>query len=133
MPGAFKFELVSPERLVVSGDVEQVLVPGAEGDMTVLAKHAPVLTTLRPGLLEIGFPGGKSQRFFIRGGFAEVNPAGLIVLAETAIDLDELKAEQLAQAIQDAEEDVADLADDAKDRAQTKLDHLRQVRATVNL
>jgi F-type H+-transporting ATPase subunit epsilon len=133
MPDAFKFELVSPERLVVSGDVEQVLVPGAEGDMTVLAKHAPVLTTLRPGLLEIGFPGGKSQRFFIRGGFAEVNPAGLIVLAETAIDLDELKAEQLAQAIQDAEEDVADLADDAKDRAQTKLDHLRQVRATVNL
>jgi F-type H+-transporting ATPase subunit epsilon len=133
MPDAFKFELVSPERLVVSGDVEQVLVPGAEGDMTVLAKHAPVLTTLRPGLLEIGFPGGKSQRFFIRGGFAEVNPAGLIVLAETAIDLDELKAEQLAQAIQDAEEDVADLADEAKDRAQTKLDHLRQVRATVNL
>jgi F-type H+-transporting ATPase subunit epsilon len=133
MADPFKFELVSPERLLVSGDVEQVLVPGAEGELTVFAKHAPVLTTLRPGLLDIGFPGGKNQRFFIRGGFAEVNPAGLTVLAETAIDLEELKAEQLAQAIKDAEEDVADLTDDAKDRAQTKLDHLRQVQAALNL
>lgn len=133
MPDPFKFELVSPERLLVSDEVEQVLVPGAEGDMTVLAHHAPVLTTLRPGLLDIGFPGGRSQRFFIRGGFAEVNPAGLTVLAETAIDLDELKAEQLAQAIKDAEEDVADLTDDARDRAQTKLEHLRQVQAILQL
>jgi F-type H+-transporting ATPase subunit epsilon len=133
MSDAFKFELVSPERLLVSGNVEQVLVPGAEGDMTMLAKHTPVLTTLRPGLLDIGFPGGKEQRFFIRGGFAEVNPAGLTVLAETAIDLDELKADQLAQAIKDAEEDVADLSDDARDRAQTKLEHLRQVQAALNL
>ena len=133
MPDPFKFELVSPERLLVSDEVEQVLVPGAEGDMTVLAYHAPVLTTLRPGLLDIGFPGGKSQRFFIRGGFAEVNPAGLTVLAETAIDLDELKAEQLVQAIKDAEEDVADLTDDARDRAQTKLEHLSQVQATLHL
>jgi F-type H+-transporting ATPase subunit epsilon len=133
MSEPFKFELVSPERLLVSDDVEQVLVPGAEGDMTVLAHHAPVLTTLRPGLLDIGFPGGQNQRFFIRGGFAEVNPAGLTVLAEIAIDLDELKADQLAQAIKDAEEDVTDLSDDARDRAQTKLDHLRQVQATLDL
>ena len=62
MPDAFKFELVSPERLLVSGEVEQVLVPGAEGDMTVLAHHAPLLTTLRPGLLDIGLPGGEHQR-----------------------------------------------------------------------
>jgi F-type H+-transporting ATPase subunit epsilon len=133
MPDSFKFELVSPEKLLVSANVEQVLVPGAEGDMTVLAHHAPVLSTLRPGLVEIGYSGGKSQHFFVRGGFAEVNPAGLTVLAETAIDLDELKADQLAQAIQDAEEDVADAVDDARDRAQTKLDHLRQVQATLNL
>lgn len=133
MPDPFKFELVSPEKLLVSDEVEQVLVPGAEGDMTVLAHHAPVLTTIRPGLLDIGYPGGKTQRFFLRGGFAEVNPEGLTVLAETAIDLDELKADQLAQAIQDAEEDVADLTDDAKDRAQTKLDHLRQVQTALNL
>ena len=133
MPDPFKFELVSPEKLLVSDEVEQVLVPGAEGDMTVLAKHAPVLTTLRPGLLDLGFPGGKSQRFFIRGGFAEVNPAGLTVLAETAIDLDELQAGDLAQAIKNTEEDVADLTNDAKDRAETRLEHLRQVQATLNL
>ncbi|MGV1014380.1 MAG: F0F1 ATP synthase subunit epsilon [Methyloceanibacter sp.] len=134
MPDPFKFELVSPERLLVSGKVEQVLVPGAEGDMTVLAYHAPLLTTLRPGLLDIGYAGGEHQRYFIRGGFAEVNPAGLIVLAETAIDLVELDAGQLAQAIKDIEEDVADTLDDgARDRAQTKLDHLRQVQSVLNL
>jgi F-type H+-transporting ATPase subunit epsilon len=135
MPDAFKFELVSPERLLVSGNVEQVIVPGSEGEMTVLAHHAPLLTTLRPGLLDIGFPGGgEHQRYFVRGGFAEVSPAGLTVLAETAIDLVELEATQLAQAVKDAEEDVADATDDAmRDRAQTKLDQLRQVQATLNL
>ena len=134
MNASFHFELVSPERLLVSDDVEQVLVPGAEGDMTVLAHHAPVLTTLRPGLLDIGFPGGEHRRYFIRGGFAEVGPSGLTVLAETAIDLVELDAGQLAQAVQDAEEDVADAGDDTiRDRAQTKLDQLRQVQATLNL
>lgn len=134
MPDPFKFELVSPERLLVSGEVEQVLVPGSEGDMTVLAHHAPVLTTLRPGVLDIGYPGGEHQRFFLRGGFAEVKPAGLIVLAETAIDLEELDVSQLAQAIKDAEEDVTDAAEDAlRDRAQTKLDHLRQVQSALKL
>jgi F-type H+-transporting ATPase subunit epsilon len=134
MPDAFKFELVSPERLLVSGEVEQVLVPGAEGDMTVLAHHAPLLTTLRPGLLDIGLPGGEHRRYFIRGGFAEVGPSGLTVLAETAIDLVELDAGQLSQAVKDAEEDVADAAEGAgRDRAQTKLDHLRQVQTALNL
>jgi F-type H+-transporting ATPase subunit epsilon len=134
MPDAFKFELVSPERLLVSGNVEQVLVPGAEGDMTVLAHHAPVLTTLRPGVLDIGMPGGEHRRYFIRGGFAEIGPSGLTVLAETAIDLIELDAGQLAQAVQDAEEDVADAAEGpVRDRAQTRLDHLRQVQSALNL
>lgn len=134
MPDPFKFELVSPERLLVSGEVEQVMVPGSEGDMTVLAYHAPLLTTLRPGVLDIGFPGGQHQRYFIRGGFAEVGPSGLTVLAETAIDLRELDAGQLAQAIKDAEEDVADANEDSlRDRAQTNLDQLRQVQAALNL
>jgi F-type H+-transporting ATPase subunit epsilon len=134
MPDPFKFELVSPERLLVSGEAEQVLVPGSEGDMTILAHHAPLLTTLRPGVLDIGFPGGERQRYFIRGGFAEVGPKGLTVLAETAIDLRELDAGQLAQAVTDAEEDVADAkSDSARDRAQTKLDQLRQVQAALSL
>jgi F-type H+-transporting ATPase subunit epsilon len=134
MSDPFKFELVSPERLLVSGEAEQVLVPGAEGDMTVLAHHAPLLTTLRPGLLDIGYASGEHQRYFIRGGFAEVGPSGLTVLAETAVDLVELDAGRLAGAIKDAEDDVADAAGDiARDRAQTKLEHLRQVQTALNL
>jgi F-type H+-transporting ATPase subunit epsilon len=134
MPDAFKFELVSPERLLVSDDVEQVVVPGSEGEMTVLAYHAPVLTTLKPGVLDIGFPGGEHRRYFIRGGFAEIGPSGLTVLAETAVDLAELDSGQLAQAIKDAEEDVTDAGEDmARDKAQTNLDHLRQLQSALNL
>jgi len=122
------------QRLVRIDSVNPSLVPGAEGDFTVLARHAPMLSTLRPGLLDIGFDGNKNQRYFIRGGFAEVGPAGLTILAETAIDLAELNAEALADAIKDAEEDVADAIEDSdRDRAQTKLDHLRQVQSTLNL
>jgi len=134
MADMFKFELVSPERLLVSANVEQVLVPGSEGEFTMLAHHAPLLTSLRPGVLEISFGGVDRRRYFVRGGFAEVGPAGLTVLAETAIDLVELQADTLNRAIKDAEEDVADAKDDAvRDRAKTKLDHLRQVQATLNL
>ena len=134
MADTFKFELVSPERLLVSADVEQVLVPGTEGEFTMLAHHAPLLTSLRPGLLEISFGGVDRRRYFVRGGFAEVGPAGLTVLAETAIDLVELDKSILDQAVKDAEEDVADAKEDAvRDRAKTKLDHLRQVQAALSL
>jgi F-type H+-transporting ATPase subunit epsilon len=134
MAETFKFELVTPERLLVSGEVEQVVVPGSEGDFTMLAHHAPLLTSLRPGLLEIGAGGAGHRRYFVRGGFAEVGPSGLTVLAETAIDLVELEADTLSQAIKDAEDDVADAKDDAeRDRAKTHLDHLRQVQTTLNL
>lgn len=134
MADTFKFELVSPERLLVSADVEQVLVPGTEGEFTMLAHHAPLLTSLRPGLIEISFGGVDRRRYFVRGGFAEVGPAGLTVLAETAIDLVELDKSILDQAVKDAEEDVADAKEDAvRDRAKTKLDHLRQVQATLSL
>lgn len=134
MANKFKFELVSPERLLLSEEVEQVLVPGSEGEMTIFAAHAPVLTTLRPGLLEIGFGGNRDARYFVRGGFAEVNAEGLIILAETAMDLEHLDAETLRQAIKDAEEDLADATEDTeRDRAQTHLDHLRQVQSSLEL
>lgn len=134
MPDMLKFELVSPERLLVSAEVEQVLVPGSEGDFTMLAHHAPLLTGLKPGLLEISFGGAERRRYFVRGGFAEVGPSGLTVLAETAVDLVELDADVLNQAIKDAEEDVVDAKnDDARDRAKTKLDHLRQVQLALKL
>jgi F-type H+-transporting ATPase subunit epsilon len=134
MADLFKFELVSPERLLVSAEIEQVVVPGSEGDFTMLAHHAPLLTSLRPGVLDIGSGGTERRRYFVRGGFAEVGPAGLTVLAETAIDLVELDRAALDQTIKDAEEDVADATEDgARDRAKTRLDHLRQVQLALNL
>jgi F-type H+-transporting ATPase subunit epsilon len=134
MADTFKFELVSPERLLVSAEVEQVVVPGSEGDFTMLAHHAPLLTSLRPGVLDIGSGGTERRRYFVRGGFAEIGPAGLTVLAETAIDLVELDKAVLDQTIKDAEEDVVDATEDtARDRAKTRLEHLRQVQLALNL
>jgi len=134
MADTFTFELVSPERLVLSEQAEQVLVPGSEGDFTVLPRHAPVLAVLRPGLLDLVREGGEERRYFVRGGFAEVNADNLTVLAQQAIDLEELDAARLAQEIQDAEEDVGDAEDDgSRDKAQDILDRLRAIQKTLQL
>jgi len=127
-----KFELVSPERLLISANVQQVTVPGTEGLFTVLPEHAPVLTTLRPGVLEVVTAEGTAERIFLRGGFAEVNNLGLTVLAEVAIPLSELDNAALEAQIRNAEEDVADAKDDeARRRAQESLDHLRELQAAL--
>ena len=89
------FELVSPTKLLFSGDVESVVIPGSEGEMTILPQHAPVLTSLRPGVLVMTDAKGP-QKIFVRGGFAEVNPKGLIVLAERAIPEMEMTDEDKA-------------------------------------
>jgi F-type H+-transporting ATPase subunit epsilon len=134
MADTFTFELVSPERLLISEQVESVVVPGSEGDFQVLANHAPVLATLRPGLLDVVLPGGKERRVFVRGGFAEVGPESLTVLAQTAIDAADLDRQALAQEIENAQEDVADAHDDkTRDQAQDTLDRLKQVRDMLGL
>ncbi len=134
MADTFTFELVSPEQLLISEDVESVLVPGSEGDFQVLPNHAPVLSTLRPGLLDVVLPGGKEQRIFVRGGFAEAGPDSLTVLAQNAIDSADLNKSALAQEIKDAEEDVNDAKDDqTRDKAQDILDRLKLVRDTLGL
>jgi F-type H+-transporting ATPase subunit epsilon len=108
----FPFELVSPTRLVFSGEAEQVDVPGAEGDFGVLPGHAPFISALRPGVLTIR-NGADLKRYFVRGGFAEVNPEGLTVLAETAVPVEDVDREAMADAIKAAEKNVADARDDA--------------------
>ena len=134
MADTFTFELVSPERLLISEDVESVVVPGSEGDFQVLANHAPVLATLRPGLLDVILPGGKERRIYVRGGFAEAGPESLTVLAQTAIDSADLDKAALAQEIQNAEEDVADAKDDAaRDKAQDNLDRLKLIKESLGL
>ncbi|MGH6873454.1 MAG: F0F1 ATP synthase subunit epsilon [Aestuariivirgaceae bacterium] len=127
-----KFELVSPERLLFSAEVQQVTVPGTEGLFTVLPEHAPVLSTLRPGVVDVVTAEGQHDRIFVRGGFAEVNPHGLTILAEVAIPLAELDSAALEQQISDAAEDVSDAQDDeTRRRAQESLDHLRDLRSAL--
>ena len=127
---ALHFELVSPARLLFSGDVTSVQIPGTEGEMTILAGHSPVLSTLKPGVVVVQKEGGAADKIFVRGGFAEVNAGGLTVLAETAIPLAELDRAALDQQIKNAEEDVADAKDDEKKRkANEALDHLRALQS----
>jgi F-type H+-transporting ATPase subunit epsilon len=126
------FELVSPERLLISAEVRQVTVPGTEGLFTVMPNHAPVLSSLRPGVVEVVMADGAEDRIFVRGGFAEVNNTGLTVLAEVAIPLAQLDSAALDKQVGDAEEDVADAQDDeTRRRAQESLDHLRELRQAL--
>jgi F-type H+-transporting ATPase subunit epsilon len=130
---SFPFELVAPDKLVFRGAVEDVLVPGSEGDFLVLTDHAPVMTTLRPGILDIGEATGNHTRLFVRGGFADVSPTGLIVLAETTIPVDELSADRIAGEIQNAEEDLADATEEQKRAAQEKVDRLRELKDALKI
>jgi F-type H+-transporting ATPase subunit epsilon len=127
----FPFELASPTRLVFSGAVEQVDVPGAEGDFGVLAGHAPLIAALRPGILTIREAGG-AKRLFVRDGFAEVNASGLTVLAEFAVSVDELDSGEIQKEIEAAETRLAEAKEGhARDKAAERVDQLKQVRAQL--
>ena len=125
---SFPFELVSPERVLFSGEATQVVVPASEGEITVLANHAPFMSALRTGIVTID----NGQRLFVRGGFADVSAAGLTVLAEQAVPLDEINPEALSGQIRNAEEDLRDAkSDEARARAQAKLDGLNAMMAAI--
>jgi F-type H+-transporting ATPase subunit epsilon len=128
----FHFDLVSPEKLLFSGEVDQVDVPGAEGDFGVLAEHAPFVSVLRPGILTI-YNQGETRRVVVFGGFAEVSPTGLTILADQAMPVEDVDPALIAGAIRDTEEDLADTTDDrVRDKARRKLDQLRGVQAVVD-
>lgn len=127
------FDLVSPERLLISAEVDLVDVPGSEGDFGVLANHAPLMTALRPGVLTIHSQGRAGEKFYVRGGFAEVTARGLTILAEEAMPLAELDRAALEARIRNAEEDVADARDASRrERAQETLDRLRDLQAALH-
>jgi F-type H+-transporting ATPase subunit epsilon len=131
MADPFQFELVSPERLLLSGMVEEVVVPGSEGYFTVLKGHAPFMSTMKPGVVEVK-RGEGDVRIFVRGGFADVNGVGLTILAEQAIMVDDVDAAMLAEDIRNAEEDVADAKDGAaKDAAELRLYQLKEVQTAL--
>lgn len=121
----FTFELVSPERMLFSGPVDSVVVPGADGEFQVFAGHAPVMSTLEPGVVTVASAEG-TRRLYVRGGFADVGPSSLTILAEQAIDIADLKPEEIARELKNAEEDLADAkTDDARAKAARKVEALR--------
>jgi F-type H+-transporting ATPase subunit epsilon len=121
MAEAYKFELVSPERLLVSEQVESVVIPGAEGEMTVMANHAPVMTTVKPGVVTVRAVSGKGDRYVVFGGFADILPEACTLLAESAVHVADIDRDDLARRIREAREDAADARND-EDR--TKAEQL---------
>ncbi|WP_024587188.1 F0F1 ATP synthase subunit epsilon [Aliihoeflea sp. 2WW] len=112
MAQTFKFELVSPERLLVSEEVEAVVIPGTEGELTVMANHAPLMTTIKPGVVRVQFGGGREDRYVVFGGFADVVPEGCTLLAESAIAVADVDKDDISRRIQEAREDLDDAKDD---------------------
>ena len=108
MAEAFKFELVSPERLLVSEQVESVVIPGAEGEMTVMAHHAPVMTTIKPGVVTVKTASGEEERYVVFGGFADILPTGCTLLAESAVPVEEINKDELTRRIEAAQKDLDD-------------------------
>jgi F-type H+-transporting ATPase subunit epsilon len=126
------FELVSPARLLFSGDVASVTIPGTEGEMGIYPGHSPVLTTLRPGVVTVTRDGGAAERIFVKGGMAEVNPQGLTLLAEVAVPMAELTAELMAKQITSAEADLADAKPgEAQRKATEVLNQLKALQGTL--
>jgi F-type H+-transporting ATPase subunit epsilon len=111
MAGTFKIEFVSPERVLLSGEATEVVVPGVEGDFTVLPNHAPLISALRPGILEIRQPSGQ-RRIYVRGGFAEVAPTLLTILAQNLVDVTTPDAAVIAEELRVAEHMLAAARDE---------------------
>ena len=129
MAGTFQFELVTPERLLFAGEAEQVVIPGVEGDFSVLAGHAPVISTLRPGILEITMTDAK-RRVFVKKGVAEADPERLTVLAQTAVDVDDFDSQRISDELKAAEAELAEAQDDqSKMLAETLVDQLKRLQA----
>lgn len=127
----FQFNLVSPEKLLLSGQVNQVDVPGSEGDFGVLAGHAPFVTTIRPGILTVYREGG-DMRIAISGGFAEVSSAGLTVLADVAVPVADVNREAFAGFVKEADDAAAAAPDGPqRDKLALRAAQLRQLQATL--
>ena len=117
-----EFELVTPERLVVSRGVDMVVVPGTEGDFGVLPGHTPMISTVRPGIVNVYEGREIVERMFVAGGFAEVTAARCTVLADRAVAVDELDRAATEQTLKDAREDLADAdTDDARAEAEKQI------------
>ena len=115
--GQTEFELVSPEKLLLSRAVDMIVVPGSEGDFGVLARHAPLISTLRPGVIQVYENNQVKEQIFVAGGFAEVTPERCTVLADEALPVAELDRAGIEQSLKDAREDLEDAGDDEQARS----------------
>ncbi|MCP4620037.1 MAG: F0F1 ATP synthase subunit epsilon [Bradyrhizobium sp.] len=126
----FRFDLVSPEKLAFSGEVDQVDIPGVEGDFGVLAGHAPVIASIRPGILTV-FAGGKSEQIIVLGGLAEVSENGLTVLADVATAIEELDRAKFADTISEMEAKLRDKVGEELDSEIERLDHFKDIQSQL--
>ncbi len=132
MATEFNFELVSPERLLVSGSVSEVVIPATEGEMTVMANHAPTMTTIKPGVVTVKFADGKKDRYVVFGGFADIVPTGCTLLAESAVHVDDFKNEDIVRRIEAARAELSHAkSDDQKFGIETYLAELTTLQGIV--
>ena len=133
MAASMQFDLVSPERSLASLQATAVQIPGADGDMTAMPDHAPVITTLRPGVLTVTAEGGAEKRYVVTGGFAEITPEGTSVLAERAIPAEEMTAELMAEIVADAKAATQGAEGAAADTAAKAMADLRALGEAVGV
>lgn len=127
MANSFNFELVSPERLLLSAQVTEVVIPATEGEMTVMANHAPTMTTIKPGIVTVKTADGKTERFVVFGGFADILPTGCTLLAESAVHVDELDRTALEKRIEGARAELEGAGDEKKTRVEQFISELTKL------
>jgi F-type H+-transporting ATPase subunit epsilon len=132
MAETLQFDLVSPERRLVSVEASQVQIPGIAGDFTALPNHAPFLTTLRPGIVRV-HAGGSVDEYIVLGGFAEISPGSASVLAERAVPRGEATAELLTEFEGEAERALGEVPDDTRQVAEQRLRDVRVLRRNLSL
>ena len=134
MADMLHFEIVSPERLLKDAQAAMVVVPGTDGDFAALPQHAPMMSTIRPGVVEIfETEGGDAERLFVKGGLAQISPEGLTILAEEAIQLDDVDAADLSARIADAEASLNAASDDvARAAAEKELEWMTALSEIVS-
>ena len=129
MADKLNVSLVSPERELFTGQVDQVDLPGSEGDLGILPNHAPLMAALTTGVV-VMFNDGKEEKYLVQGGFADVTPSGLTILAESAVSLDKLDRDQLARQIEEAKAELDDLSHEA---AFAHRHHIEGLEAVFNM
>ena len=132
MADSFNFELVSPERLLVSGSVSEVVIPATEGEMTVMANHAPTMTTIKPGIVTVKTADGKKDRYVVFGGFADIIRTGCTLLAESAVHVDDFNSADITRRIEAARKELEHVkSDDQKFGIETYLAELTTLQGIV--